>query len=89
MNQSQVLDLAQVLTDSIGPRLLGSTGLQSSQTWAVQTYGKWGIAARTEPYGKWLGWRRGATHLDLVSPHAQTLTALSVAFSSGTVGTVD
>jgi hypothetical protein len=89
MNQSQVLDLAQVLTDSIGPRLLGSTGLQSSQTWAVQTYAKWGIAARIEPYGAWLGWRRGATHVDLVAPHVQTLTALPVAFSSGTAGTAE
>ena len=89
MNESQVMDLAQVLSDSIGPRLLGSTGLQSSQAWAVQTYGRWGIPARTEPYGTWLGWHRGATHIDLVSPHLRTLAAVPVAFSNGTAGTVE
>src|SRR5690606_27507243 len=62
---SHVYTLAQTLTDSIGPRLTGSPGINNAHNWAVSMYKKWGIEARNEQYGTWTGWRRGVTHIDL------------------------
>ena len=56
---SQVASLAQVLLDSIGPRLTGTPGMRAAQDWALRTYEGWGIEARNEEYGRWADWRRG------------------------------
>ena len=51
--------LAQVLADSIGPRLSGSPGFASAVDWIERTYTGWGIPVRREKYGTWRGWRHG------------------------------
>jgi len=86
MDSSQTYRLAQVLLDSIGPRLVGSPSYQSAGDWAVNTYRSWGIAARQERYGTWLGWVRGRSHLDLVAPRVRSLEGTMLAFSPGTGG---
>jgi hypothetical protein len=86
MDSSRTTELAQTLLDSIGPRLMGSPGLRGAQDWLVKTYQSWGIDARNEPYGTWRGWRRGHSHVDLVSPRVRTLDATMLAFSPGTGG---
>jgi carboxypeptidase Q len=51
---SQIERLAQVLLDSIGPRLTGSPGQEAAQEWAVRTYQGWGSrlqTSATEPGG--------------------------------------
>src|SRR5690606_24042976 len=68
MNRSQVARLAQVLSDSIGPRLTGTPGMKRGNDWLVASYKGWGVEASNEQYGTWKGWRRGATHIDLVEP---------------------
>ena len=87
--RSQVERLAQTLADSIGPRLTGSPGMQSSQEWIVGNYRAWGIDARNEQYGTWKGWRRGYTHLDLVRPRVRSLNAMLLAWSPGTERAVE
>jgi hypothetical protein len=84
MDSSRVPDLAQVLLDSLGPRLTGSPGMDAAQNWLVQVYGSWGIAARRERYGTWRSWRRGVTHVDLVAPRVRSLEATMLAWSPGT-----
>jgi hypothetical protein len=84
MDSSQAERLAQVLLDSLGPRLTASPGMEAAQDWLVQTYQSWGVSARKESYGTWRGWRRGATHLDLVAPRARSLEAMMLAWSPGT-----
>src|SRR6185503_10266295 len=59
MDSSRVKPLAQVLFDSIGPRLTGSPGMTSASDWVISMYKSWGIDARREQYGTWRGWRRG------------------------------
>jgi len=76
--------LAQVLIDSLGPRLTGSPGSDAAADWVIRTYRSWGIDARREPYGTWQGWRRGVTHLDLLSPRVRTLDAIMHPWSPGT-----
>jgi hypothetical protein len=86
MDSSRTEQLAHALLDSIGPRLMGSPGIGAAQAWLVRTYASWGIDARNEQYGTWRGWRRGHSHVDLVSPRVRTLDATMVGFSPGTGG---
>jgi carboxypeptidase Q len=85
---SQLRPLAQVLLDSIGPRLTGTPEQDVAHEWAVATYRQWGISARNEQYGTWLGWRRGVTHVDLIEPRVRTLEGMMLAYSPGTKGPV-
>jgi hypothetical protein len=70
-DKSQISRLAQVLLDSIGPRLTSSPGHQSAVQWLQNMYKSWGVPARAERYGTWRSWRRGQTHLDLIAPRVQ------------------
>lgn len=89
MERSQVERLAQVLMDSIGPRLTGTPQKDAAHDWLVQTYRSWGIGAENEQYGTWKGWRRGPTHVDLIEPRLQTLNATLLGWSPGTGGPVE
>ena len=86
MDNSQAYKLTQVLSDSIGPRLTGSPGIKRGNDWLVATYKSWGVDARNEQYGKWKGWRRGTTHVDLMTPRVRTLEGTLLAWSAGTGG---
>jgi hypothetical protein len=86
MDSSQAMPLLQTLSDSIGPRLTGTPEIQRGNDWLVRTYTGWGVTARNERVGTWKGWRRGATHLDLVGPRTRTLEATMLAWSPGTRG---
>jgi len=84
MDSSQVQRYGQVLMDSIGPRLIGAPAMDAAQQWLLNTYQQLGITARREQYGTWRGWRRGRTHLDLVTPRIRSLEAMMLAWSPGT-----
>ena len=86
MDSSRVQSLAQTFLDSIGPRLTGSPGMKNASDWVIRTYDSWGIAARREQYGTWRGWRRGASHIDLMAPRVRSLEGLMLAWSPGTRG---
>src|SRR5687768_14563441 len=84
MEQSQTEALAQVLIDSIGPRLSGSPGYQSAVEWLDRTYKGWGVTVRRERYGTWRGWRQGTVHMQMVAPRVQNLEVGLLAWSPGT-----
>ncbi len=88
MQRSQAGALAQVLTDSIGPRLTGSPGFTAAGDWLLKKYAEWGITARKEQWGTWNSFARGATHVDLVAPRMRTLEATMLAWSPATNGAV-
>jgi hypothetical protein len=88
-DRSQIAKLAQVLMDSIGPRLTASPGHQSAVAWLQNMYKTWGVPARAERYGTWRGWRRYQTHMDLIAPRFRTLDAVMLAWSPGTKGAVE
>src|ERR1700712_4979520 len=75
MDSSRTMELSSALLDSIGPRLAGSPGQKRAQDWLVKTYASMGITAKNEQYGTWRGWRRGWSHVDLLSPRVRTLEA--------------
>jgi hypothetical protein len=87
-SRSQLERLGQVLLDSLGPRLTGTPESEAASAWVVETYRSWGIEARQERYGTWMGWRRGPASLALVSPRARSLEGTLLAWSPGTGGPV-
>src|SRR5262245_18164859 len=84
MQRSETYRLAQVMMDSIGPRLTGSPAMLSANDWAVATYTHWGLAARKEQYGTWRGWHRGVSHIDLIQPRVRSLEGITLAWSPST-----
>ncbi|MDH5233857.1 MAG: M20/M25/M40 family metallo-hydrolase [Gemmatimonadota bacterium] len=86
MDSSRVQQLAQVLLDSIGPRLTGSPGIKAASDWVISQYRAWGIDARRDEYGTWRGWRRGTSHVDLMGPRVRSLEGTMLAWSPGTGG---
>ena len=84
MAESQVERMAQVLIDSIGPRLSGSSGFTSAGTWLQRAYEGFGIPVRQERYGTWRGWEQGAVHMQLIAPRVQNLDVELLAWSPAT-----
>jgi hypothetical protein len=84
MDSSQVQRLGQVLLDSLGPRLTGTARQKAANDWLVSLYQQWGATGRNERIGTWRGWRRGHSHIDLVSPRVRTLEGTMLAWSPGT-----
>ena len=83
-DSSQLPHLAEVLFDSLGPRLTASPGMTAAQNWLIATYNSWGITPRKEQYGTWRSWRRGTTHIDLVAPRVRSLEGTVLAWSPPT-----
>jgi len=84
MQRSHASALAQVLMDSIGPRLTGSPQNRSANDWLVKTYQSWGISAKNEQYGTWRDWKRGQSRVELLTPRVRTLEATMLAWSAPT-----
>lgn len=84
MHRSQAARLAQVLMDSIGPRLTGSPANRAANDWLLRTYKAWGVDAKNEQYGTWRDWTRGASGLELVAPRRRVLEATMHAWSAPT-----
>src|SRR5690348_8638182 len=84
IDSSHTEQLSHTLFDSLGPRLTGSPDLKRANDWLVATYKSWGIDARNEQVGTWRGWRRGYSHIDLVSPRVRTLEGTMLGYSPGT-----
>lgn len=81
---SQLEPLAHELLDVVGPRLVGTPQMENAHDWVVEKYKSWGISAKNEQWGEWLGWERGITHIDMVSPRIQTLDGTQLAWSPST-----
>lgn len=85
LNENSLLEsLGHELMDDIGPRLVGSPQMQQAHDWAVAKFKEWGIHAENQQYGTWKAWDRGITHVDMVHPRVQTLSATQLAWSPGT-----
>lgn len=81
---SQLEPLAHHLMDVIGPRLVGTPQMKNAHDWAVKKYAEWGITAENQEWGKWKGWQRGITHIDMVSPRVVSLSGMQLAWSPST-----
>jgi hypothetical protein len=87
-NRSQVMDMAQHLTDHIGPRLTGSPQLKAANEWTLQKLEEIGLEGRLQPFDFDHGWSYQRSSLHMVAPQHQTLFALPKAWTPGTDGPV-
>ncbi|MCI0707236.1 MAG: M20/M25/M40 family metallo-hydrolase [Ignavibacteriae bacterium] len=81
MESSQLEANAHELFDVIGPRLVGTPQMKKAHDWAVAKYTSWGIDAKNEEWGKWRGWERGISHIDLMEPRVRSLEGMMLAWS--------
>lgn len=88
MGNSHIYPLAQVLADSIGPRLPGSPAFDAGADWALKLFSEWGLEGSTEQYGTWKAWNRGVTNVDLMEPRVRSLDGMMQSWSPGTNGPV-
>jgi hypothetical protein len=84
MDSSHVERLAQQLLDSIGPRLTGTARQKAANDWLLSLYKQWGVEGKNEQIGTWRGWRRGHSHIDLLTPRVRSLEGTMLAWSPGT-----
>jgi len=84
MRHSQAPRYAQVLMDSIGPRLTGSPANRAANDWLVRTYQGWGIDVKNERFGTWRDWTRGPSSVQLIAPRRRELEATMHAWSAAT-----
>ena len=53
--------------------------MKQAHDWAIDKYESWGIEAFNHEWGKWRGWERGITHVDLIEPRLRTLVGRQLA----------
>jgi carboxypeptidase Q len=89
LNHSQVMQTAEYLDDHIGGRLTNSPAMRQAETWTQAQFKKWGLKnVRKEPFDFGRGWSINSSSVRMTSPRVITLTAIPVAWSPGTTGTV-
>ncbi len=86
LKNSQIRDLSFQLTDVIGPRLSGSTGLSNAYTWTSHQMEKWGLSnVEVLPWGEFgRGWDNERFYIAMTKPYYQHLIALPTAWTRGT-----
>jgi carboxypeptidase Q len=91
LNRSGLEPLAWYLTDVIGPRLTGSTGMRRANEWTAEMFRSWGLAnVRVEPWGEFgRGWERVSYYGRMLEPFVQPLHATPLAWTGSTPGRVD
>jgi carboxypeptidase Q len=86
---SKVMDYAQGLTDMIGGRLTGSPNMRKANEWTRDELTKAGLSnARLEQYKFGRGWTSDYASVRMISPDAQQLYGLAMAWSPATNGAI-
>jgi hypothetical protein len=90
LTRSQIPQLAGYLTDVIGPRLTGSSGMARANQWTAERFREWGLAnVAVEPWGRFgRGWERVSFSGRILEPFVQPLQGSALAWSGSTRGTV-
>ncbi len=90
LNNSSIRDLAFYLTDVIGPRLSGSTGLQNAYEWTSSQMIDWGLEnVEVVPWGDFgRGWDNEKFYIAMTEPYYQHLIGVPQAWTRGTDGFV-
>ncbi len=90
LERSHVAELVGYLTDVIGPRLTGSSGMKRANEWTADQFREWGLTnVKVEPWGEFgRGWDRVEYMGKIVTPFVQPLDAHPMAWSGSTNGTV-
>jgi hypothetical protein len=89
MNHSQVMVIAQQMTDGLGPRLTNSPGMRRAEQWALDKFNGWGLAnVRRDGFEFGRGWEIVSVSARMMSPRPLALTAIPVAWTPPTDGAI-
>lgn len=89
MNHSEVMVNAQYLTDRIGGRITNSPGMRAAEKWTQDKFRSWGLAnVRADPFPFGRGWQVVSSSVRMTSPRPLMLTAIPVAWTPGTSGSL-
>jgi len=89
MNRSEAMTTASALMDRIGARLTNSENHRKAESWAMEQLRKQGLAnVHVEPFYFGLGWNLDTYSVAMVTPRVLPLTAIPVAWSPATAGTL-
>lgn len=86
--RSQVMPIAQHLTDRIGPRLPNSPAMRQAEAWTEAKFREWGLDARKEGFDFGRGWSIERSSVRMVTPRPIQLTAIPIAWTPPTNGTL-
>ncbi len=86
LKNSQIRDISFHLTDVIGPRLSGSTGLSNAYTWTSEKFEQWNLSnVNVSPWGEFgRGWENERFYIAMTEPYYQHLIAVPRAWTRGT-----
>ncbi|HEX4695472.1 M20/M25/M40 family metallo-hydrolase [Sphingomonas sp.] len=88
-NHSQVMDTAEYLADRIGPRLTNSPGMRKAEDWTSGKFREWGLqSVHKEGFAFGRGWWIESSSVRMTSPRPIQLTAIPIAWTPSTNGTV-
>jgi len=89
-NSSEVMDIAWNLTDRIGPRLTGSSGLKNAYDWTSQQFKDWGLTnVKVLPWGEFgNGWDVEKSYVAMTAPYYQAIIGIPKAWTPGTNGPI-
>src|SRR3569623_1734306 len=88
-NRSQVMTTAEYLSDQIGPRLTNSPNMRKAEAWTASKFSEWGLQNVHKegfPFGR--GWWIESSSVRMTSPRPIQLTAIPIAWTPSTNGTV-
>lgn len=89
LNHSQVMQIAQHLTDDIGGRMTNSPQMRQAETWTADQFRQWGLAhVRKDGFRFGRGWSIVSSTVRMASPRPIMLTAIPVAWTPPTNGTI-
>lgn len=88
-NHSQVMPIAEWLSDHIGARLTGSHGMRQAEDWTLLRYRQWGLHnVRREGFAFGRGWDVEGIAVRMLAPRMLPLHGIPVAWSPPTPGPV-
>jgi hypothetical protein len=90
LERSQIPDLAHHLTDIIGPRLTGSSGMKTANDWTAATLKSWGLTGvEVEPWGRFgRGWENVSYEGRILTPYSRPMQGQASAWTGSTKGTI-
>jgi hypothetical protein len=87
---SKVMEIAEGITDFVGPRLTGSPNMKKANEWTRDKMTAYGLAnAHLESWGPFgRGWTSDSTSVRMLAPDAEQLYAIAMAWSPSTNGPI-
>lgn len=85
---SEVMHIAQYLTDVIGSRLTVSPGMRRAEDWTAAKFREWGLTnVHKEGFEFGRGWESQGAFMRMIAPRPIQLTIAPITWTPGTQGT--